>query len=417
MVANNSQNRQGHVNINLDFSLFGAPLYLTQKLLGYIEEEKYLFKVRPTKSSHGFYPNICVPLSGIIDYFRCHHGCKFIEAKAYKNSNYLSQSGIIRPFELSTEASPPNALNKVWKFTPETHHGIVSVIMHSFRQAAYMGEGVLEGLELALNEVTDNVIQHSQSSPDSEIICGYVMGQYHKNNNRIVVSVFDTGRGIYESLNSSPHNIENVGEALELALEKGISDGNGAGNGLWMMKRIVLSSSGKIELTSSDFSYSLECSDGKICGSLRHAKKTLPGTTLVDFQLNGNSAINLVEALDGYQPTNLWADNFLSDDLNSTYISIKEVSNGFGSRRDAKHLSNYILNIIDVNKTTCALDFDNVIIVSASFADELIKNLIDKLGIVGFANIIQFMHLNSICEMMFNTCFASRLQSNSISTE
>ena len=63
------------------------------------------------------------------------------------------------------------------------------------QRAGEMPRGVLQGLELALYEVTDNILLHSQDETNSPNAAGYVMAQYHKSEQRIAVAVFDLGQG------------------------------------------------------------------------------------------------------------------------------------------------------------------------------------------------------------------------------
>ena len=76
---------------------------------------------------------------------------------------------------------------------------------------------MLDSIEWALNEVMDNVIQHSNSSH------GYVMGQLHTNRKYIAFTVFDTGQGIYNSLRQSEHAPRNSIDAITLAIKEEVT--------------------------------------------------------------------------------------------------------------------------------------------------------------------------------------------------
>ncbi len=238
-----TKEREPHVNISLDLHRKGAPQFLAAKISTGIAEGITSFKLRVRPGRGVCYPNICVPIAGIIDYFTTEHGCSFFPAASWRNVPVLNQSGTLRPYVHDPLASPVTHLNKVWKFSSDDHHDVVHGIIGSMRRAGEMPQGVLQGLELALYEVTDNILLHSQTEANSPSATGYVMAQYHKSEQRIAVAVFDLGQGIPSSLAKGGIRASSPSEALGVAIQRGVGDGAGAGNGLWMMERIVSPSS------------------------------------------------------------------------------------------------------------------------------------------------------------------------------
>ena len=149
-----TKEREPHVNISLDLHRKGAPQFLAAKISTSIAEGITSFKLRVRPGRGVCYPNICVPIAGIIDYFTTEHGCSFFPAASWRNVPVLNQSGTLRPYVHDPLASPVTHLNKVWKFSSDDHHDVVHGIIGSMRRAGEMPQGVLKWLELSLYEVT-----------------------------------------------------------------------------------------------------------------------------------------------------------------------------------------------------------------------------------------------------------------------
>lgn len=408
--------QNGHININLDFSNRGAPKYLSDRIREHCEAGYRVFKIRP-KAPKGakhyapgkLFPNTCVPIAGTIDYFRMEHGCVFLPSKQYTNHPILGSSGIIEPYELCPPQAPPRAINAVLKFNPDTHHEIISSIISEFRQVDEMSENVIQSLELALNEVTDNIIQHSLPSSDSKDPTGYVMAQFHKSTKHIAVAVYDYGQGIQASLRQARRGLSSRASIMA-ALERGVTGGNGAGNGLWMMSEIVSASCGQFAVASDTVKFSLPHHDKEkdsytLFSSFAPIKA---GTTLVDFQLRSDMSIDFNEVLDGYVPTDLWYEDHLSDSLDRIHFSVRDEAKGVRSRRSSAGFVNLVLNTIKGKSEKCIIDFDGAGNMSASFADELFLSLVEKLGFVGFISRIELANLSQFNRAIVDTCMKVR---------
>lgn len=387
----------------------GAPLFLFKKIQEGLKQGHSLFKLRIRSSSGGHYPNICVPIAGIIDYCRAELGCDFISSAAYKKSHF-EQIGIISPHTLDNETSPSSLLDRIWKFSIEDHYEIMKGIADSLRRAAPMESGVILGLELALNEVTDNILQHAFSASESEKMLGFVMVQYHIKEHHVAVAVFDSGQGIESSLAQGGHKFVNAEKALHYALQKGVTDGKGAGNKPWMMRNIISASAGSFELTSNGTKYSLrhKAVDDTPEPKLSTVRTPKEGTTLVDFQLRTDHPIQLEKALDSYSPVNLWLENRLDDQLQNASLLIREESRGCASRYEAKAFANIVCNALKECSGKCYIDFAGIEIVSASYADQLLVSLISELSFIGFLSRIALTNISPSCALVFNTCFNGR---------
>ena len=416
LVMKSPSMRNGHDNVEIDLNRKGAALFLSKKVERAIKEGVSTIKLRAKSGATDCYPNVCVPLAGVIDYYRSNCGIEFVPAQSWKSTPILAHSGTIVPYEFD-KVSPPNSfLNKVWKFSSETHFEIVSGIVESLRRSGIMGKGVLLGFELALNEVTDNILQHSVSKEDKSEPVGFVMVQHHKNTGRIVAAVFDAGQGIVASLREGGMPIHSEEEGLQKAMMRGITSGNGAGNGLWMMERIVLASSGSFDLVSDGARHSLRNSiPSRPRSTSSNAGKFKDGTTLVDFQISCEDDILLDEALES-RKTDLWLEDHYAGNNQDVIVTVRDEARGCGSRLEGKYFSNVVLNLCGATSGKCILDFTSISIVSASFADQLISDLVDELTFLGFMNRIVFEGLSPACAIVINECFRTRYYNDELLT-
>ena len=80
------------------------------------------------------------------------------------------------------------------------------------------------------------------------------MAQYHPQTKHIAVCVYDYGIGIYNSLKSSKHQPKTNSDAISLAIQEGVGDGQGQGNGLYGLYEIIQNNNGSLTITSGNAS-------------------------------------------------------------------------------------------------------------------------------------------------------------------
>lgn len=399
-----------YLPITLDLGNAGAVRYLARKIRNGIKGGCHVFQLRLDPKDAPCYPNVCVPLAGMLDYYREAHECCFLDSNSWKRSTYLKHAGVLEPYTCDSNALPGSFLDRVWKFTPATHYEVVSGIMESIRRADPMAEGVLSALELTLNEVTDNALRHFSREPEDENAVGYVMVQYHKGNRHAAVAVFDAGQGVPASLMHGGHRFASVAESLTLALQKGVTDGNGAGNGLWLMDEVVAATAGSFSLTSDGVRYSTKHyqanDEPKTTSST--VSKTKEGTTLVDFQLQADKPIDLAVTLGGHDHVDLWVENHLEESTDDVRMIVREDSRGTASRYEGRAFANKVCNLLSGVPGRCILDFTGIDIVSASFIDELVSALLEQYGFVDFLSRIRFANLSAASIAVMDACFRNR---------
>ena len=335
-----------------------------------------------------FYPNAVVPIAGIIQYYREERGIDF----TIINDIHIERTNILDPQRFNGDNR--YILNKVWYFgTSEEVAKIVDSYIEELQKSAQFYKGVLNAIEWSLNEVMDNVIQHSKTG------FGYVMGQLHQNSKNIAFTVFDTGQGIFNSMKDSEHHPRTTIDAITLAIQEEVTRDKriGQGNGLFGLHSIVKQGKGKLVITSGKGSYTYVNGQVHTYDNIPYISNQTPGT-IVDFQLNYAEDMSLDKALifrgKPYNIINLHFEE-LEDDYGRIIYKIIERSEGTGTRDSAIRVKNEILNILSEEQKPIILDFSGVAVISSSFADELLAKLFLSLGLFQFNNLIKIRGLDA----------------------
>ena len=334
------------------------------------------------------YPNICAPLAGMIDYFK-KHGI-IVELRFLGDPfSYVSQVNIENPHSVENEDKKyllDQPFDKIWTFeTPKGQNELVNSIILALREADLCGDGMFSGLEWCLNETMDNVLVHS------EVKKGFVMAQYHPTNKLFSVCVFDYGIGIYNSFKYSKHHPRSKSDAITLALQEKITrdDKIGQGNGLWGLHQIIENNGGTLKVISDGAYYQMVFDEsGDKDPILFERGNTLifnneVGSTIIDFQMRTDHAVDVAKAIKSPFHTDLWEEN-LENDSGDYEIIVSEMSKGTGTRPAAIDLKNIVLNLILNNNKKVILDFAGIGTLGSSYADELIGKIIAEYGLLFF---------------------------------
>lgn len=264
-------------------------------------------------------------------------------------------------------------------------------------------KGVISSIEWCLNEVMDNVLQHSISGT------GYVMGQVHKGKKRVSLCVFDMGIGIYGSLKKSKHCPRTPLDGLTMALQEKVTRDEhiGQGNGMWGLKQIIDKNGGNLTIESNSAIF--RCFGKKV--ETKNVQSYIAGdfsnATLVDFQLDISSSIDIVSALNGYEPMDFWLEEHEIDD--SLYFSLQKDSVGTGTRIAAQKLKNVIFNSLKEGNKKVILDFEGVNVVSSSFADELIGKIVAEQGFIYFTHYFEIRNISPFNMNVINRSVEQRM--------
>lgn len=356
----------------------------------------------------GAFPNGATPISGLLDYYRDHEKIEFICDYA---PNIIYTSNILNPRFVSEDEAQlkRNVLNKIWKFTnDEDIFKLVNAFIEELSKSAQFNKGVLPALEWTLNEVMDNVIQHSNCT------CGYAMGQIHQTSKHVAFTIFDHGQGIFNSLKDSVHAPRFPLDALTLCVKEGVTRDKkiGQGNGLFGLQKIVSQNKGSMSISSSSASYTLKGDEVKSYKELPFVSK-INGCTTIDFQLDYDKEISISDLLSfkGIKSTSISLyDENIENENGEIYYLIKEKASGTGTRQSGNRLRNDILNFYKENNRTIVLDFIDIGVISSSFADELIGKLLIEFGFIDFNSKVRIKNMNETVSSIAQRSILQRIK-------
>ncbi|MCD4829101.1 MAG: DUF4325 domain-containing protein [Candidatus Cloacimonetes bacterium] len=352
-----------------------------------------------------YFPNACVPITGIVE-------CLKRDGLDIEITNHplVEDNIILNPLRFNSSAIPTaHVMNKVWEFTDSNDiNFLVTKLITSIAQSGSFARGALDSLEWSMNEVMDNVIQHS------EVDRGFVMCQVHTSAKHVAFCVFDYGIGIYESLRRSNIPPSSPVDAITSSIQEGVTrDKNiGQGNGLWGMHQIVVNNEGRLSIISDSATYFFVRGKAHTSSNipiLSYNKKHR--NTTVDFQLDIDKEIVLPwKQSTIYTPPFQSRMELLENGSGAILFKLAEKQGGTGTRQSGAMLRNEIHNILIETDKPIEVDFSNISVISSSFADELIGKLISNIGFSRFSQYIRITNCNQFINDVIDRSVVQRLK-------
>ncbi|MBX7203783.1 MAG: STAS-like domain-containing protein [Bacteroidia bacterium] len=353
-------------------------------------------------------PYPTVPVAGYIHYFKEHLNVDF---EFLNIPTYLRKIHFLSPDDINktTTGLGTNFLDRIWLFHSSTDvHLLVNGFLSSIRKSCTVEEGILQACEWGLNEIMDNVIQHSSETT------GFVMAQVLKDSQILKVSIFDYGQGIFESLRNSKYKPRNASDAISLAIQEGVTRDKkiGQGNGMWGLYNIINLNDGVLLITSGkgglNYVNRVKTADSYNDIIMLSPKQQ---STSINFDIKLNNPISMREALGGYEPIDLFIEN-LEDEFDRVVYRIIDQASGTGTRQSGERIRNEIMNIYRSVKKPVILDFEGIGIIASSFADELIGKLVQELGLFQFQAAFPMKNMNSTIQSIVQRSLSQRLSEN-----
>ena len=235
--------------------------------------------------------------------------------------------------------------------------------------------------EWSINELTDNVLVHA----DSQIGGLVQVSTFEKTRKQVQFVVADVGVGIPTTLKEGHPDIRSDTTALDMAIQEGVTRDKklGQGNGLFGSYEICSRSNGYFSVYSGH-AY-LEYTNKK---GLSISNQVIPydGTYIVatiDFSEPNLLANALRFKGNKYAPVDYVETKYESFEDNKILFKLKEESASFGSRVSGKPIRTKLSNLLRMTpgQKVC-IDFDEIPIISSSFADEAFAKLFLEAGAV-----------------------------------
>jgi hypothetical protein len=357
------------------------------------------------------FPDACVPISALIQEYRKIHNVK-IDVMV-KNNQYLEQCHFESPLNLTADEikKTHNPLNKIFMYEANDKGcpqaaAINQAFVDKLSKTTLCEEGVLKGMIWCVYEVMDNVILHSKSSR------GYVMAQYHKKANRIAICAYDCGIGIKESLIAGGVNANDELEAINLAVQEGVGDGQGQGNGLFGLAQIVKENGGRLAISTGNSTLMFSNSNNEKSWSNNPIVDDCHKSTTVDFQLELSNKTDIKKALKSIgeiDDFDIRIENMVQEQNDLINYKVLEYAEDLGTRQSGKALKTDVLNIIRRKGKPIIIDFSDILIVGSSFIDEFIAKMYVELGSVKFSQLISIKNMNDELLHLCNRAIAMRV--------
>jgi hypothetical protein len=348
------------------------------------------------------YPYPTAAVAGYIHYFQNNLGVEF---EAVGLPTYLVRARFFHPYVVSKYSKGDNCLDRIWTFTNSDEvHTLVNGILSNIRTTIECEEGVIDACTWGLNEIMDNVIQHSESS------IGFIMASIHKKSKQMNVCIFDYGIGIYQSLKKSKnHNPKNAPDAISLAIQEGVTRDKkiGQGNGMWGLYNIVNINSGLLSIISGKGGLSFAEGIMKTFDIIQMLSHEQQATT-VNFCLKLDNATSVKKALNGHELVDMYIEN-MEDQFDRLVFKIANASSGTGTRQSGLKLKNEVINLYKSAHKPIVIDFEDIGIISSSFADEFIGKLVVELGFFQFQKIYTLTNMNMTVQAIVQRSLSQRL--------
>ncbi|WP_419552554.1 ATP-binding protein [Candidatus Poriferisodalis sp.] len=379
---------------------------ITRKLFGRSDPSEFYLDLRYVNYA---YATAVVPLIALCKHLRA--GGTDVEIAYPFDDSYWRTAGWTALLE-GRDALPVDAARSfipVQSYSDSARlNSVISDVLEVLARHMSCSAGVLDSIAWTLNELADNVLVHA-AEPGTEAE-GLIQVVSHPGQQQVDLVVSDYGRGIRKSLSQS-HNPSSDEEAIRLAIEAGVTRDKaaGQGNGLAGSVRIVTAASGELTIMSGNAE--LDVSSGDVSAAFCGA---VPGTS-VCLILPTNVEIDISKALWGSPPTPEFEMTHLSEDDQIEFAVAQEAS-GFGNRATGRQLRLKLRNLMDQFRDSKAqVDFADVGLISASFADEFIAKLVVEMGHFSFFSRVSLKNANPFVVRTLDNVISQRSQAPHIS--
>ncbi|MBX6368874.1 MAG: DUF4325 domain-containing protein [Rhodospirillales bacterium] len=300
----------------------------------------------------------------------------------------------------------------------DEHFAVVqTVVEHVLSTVPDLSRDQFSAFEWALNEITDNVLNHARSAVGGLIHVSHFRGQQRL----VEYIVCDSGVGIPETLRTALPGLKDDRAALQAAIEEGVTRdaATNAGNGLYGSYRISLVSGGHFEIESGfarlhySSSNHVRKETGRSRGGMRidRSPTVFPGT-MVRASLNYRNTFALTEALAFSRPYAApvdYIENRYEDESGIPVVPVKRDWRNFGSRRAGEMFRTRLENLIAMSaRKRVVLDMSGIHVVSSSFADEVFGKLYAALGPSRFHDALLFSNVDATVRALIDRAILMR---------
>jgi len=287
---------------------------------------------------------------------------------------------------------------------------VVNEFMDIVTRNIILNKDIITALEWSINEITDNVLNHSDAKQG-----GIIQISSYPQNRRISFAVADSGRGIRKSLQESYPDIISDSVAIGEAVKSGVTRNPqyGQGNGLAGTLRIADLTKGSFSIISGKGQFNYY--DGKAERKNRENELYYNGTIVAADIFDKNEEFSIEKALEfgsskGGNTPNIIELNYLNDDCKSFNFKMKNESTGFGNRPIGRQLRTKVTNILNNEENIpIHVDWEGIPVISSSFADEFMGKLFLELGPLLFSSRVRNTKMEKLIHGLLDKAITQRL--------
>lgn len=266
---------------------------------------------------------------------------------------------------------------------------------------------VLSALEWSVNEICDNVINHSEST-----VGGFLQVIAYPKNDIIAFTVADAGIGIMNSLREGIPELKNDLQAIEEAIKTGVTRNklHGQGNGLAGTLRITTMTGGSLDIISGAGRLVLN-SQGNT-RVLNDNGRNFHGTC-VSGQIGISEEFSVAKALTfgavPYKKYTIVDAKYELEEEDALALWMSDQNIGTGTRAAGKEMRLKVLNLIAAKPGYLLyIDWQGVQVIASSFADEFMGKLFLKLGKADFERIVKNVHMSLLVKQLVEKAISER---------
>jgi anti-sigma regulatory factor (Ser/Thr protein kinase) len=264
----------------------------------------------------------------------------------------------------------------------------------------------LKALEWALNEITDNVLNHANSP-----IGGIMQVVTFPRRRRVEFFVCDAGVTIPKSLREGRTDLRDDTSALRAAVEEGVTRNKltNQGNGLFGTFKCCEVSGGDFDILSG--MVQLHHSPGTL--SVTRGTIPFPGTYVrasIGYDYDKLLERALVFGGRQHDPGADFIERFYHSEGDAVIFRVSAELRSFGSRDAGKLARAKIETITEGYSLPIEFDFSDIHLITSSFADEVFGRLFESLGPIRFGQMCRFRNVDGTIRALIDRAVVQRMK-------